>query len=184
MSGGNHIVRDSLPSSSAGAETTPACGLEGRLVAERLNETASRGLWTYVAAMKAARGDDADNAAVIHGWFNKVGAIELQRDDNPKWRMAVQVCDSTGFLKAFLKPDVIEELVGASVGEYAASSEDAQKVMFTACAARLGKYCGRIKLMQTEGKTFKIMKLDPQPTKFAQIVVKALKERVEAARKR
>ena len=181
-------VRDSLPSSSGGGTRgTPVVGADARYVAERLNATGVRGAWTYIAALKAVRDDLADDdKPVIHGWISKVGAIELQTAGSaPKWRARVQISDSTGYVNAWMRSSVLELAAGVTISQYIAASLDERKSIMDALGARLGTFCGRIKLSDFKSKNVVVFKLDQQPTKFASGVGKALEERrAEFARMR
>ena len=181
-------VRDSLPSSSGGGTRgTPVVGADARYVAEHLNATGVRGAWTYIAALKAVREDLADDdKPVIHGWISKVGAIELQTAGSaPKWRARVQISDSTGYVNAWMRSSVLELAAGVTISQYIAASFDKRKSIMDALGARLGTFCGRIKLSDFKSKNVVVFKLDQQPTKFASGVGKALEERrAEFARMR
>jgi hypothetical protein len=172
-----------VPSSSGGRASrgTPAVvDADAREVAKRLNATGVRGAWTYIAALKAVRDELADDdKPVVHGWISKVGAIELHTGSSttPKWRARVQISDSTGYVNAWLRSGVLELAAGVNIAQYIAASLDDRKAIMNALGARLGKFCGRIKLSDFKSKNVVVFKLDQQPTKFASSVGKALEER-------
>lgn len=167
--------RDSVPTSSRGA----AVDERALRAARHLNATAIKGLWTYIAAVKAVRGDEnASEDATIYGWITRMGRIEVQDDARaPLWRMKMQVSDPTGVTNVLLRNAQLEGVAETSVASYLAADAAGRKVIETAVHDRLNAFCGRIKIGGLKSKHPHVLKLDSQPTSLKRPIADALRAR-------
>ena len=176
---GSELERDSIPS----MPNDVALAGRARDVARRLNETAVKGLWTYVAAVKSARAegvDDKSTSATVHGWITRIGKIEVNEDASrgTMWRLKIQVSDSTGATNAFLRFAQLDAVAESNAAFYAAASEREKVAIEARARRRLEEFCGRIKLAGLKDRIMHVAKLDVQPTSFKSSVIAALDARV------
>ncbi len=173
------LERDSIPS----MPNDVALAGRARDVARRLNETAVKGLWTYVAAVKSARAegvDDKSTNATVHGWITRIGTIEVKTEDASRgkmWRLKIQVSDSTGATTAFLRFAQLDAVAESTAAAYDAASAREKKTIEDRVRRRLEEFCGRIKLSGLRDRIMHVAKLDVQPTSFKSSVVEALDAR-------
>lgn len=176
---GSGLERDSIPS----MPNDVALAGRARDVARRLNETAVKGLWTYVAAVKSARAegvDDKSTSATVHGWITRIGKIEVNEDASrgKMWRLKIQVSDSTGAANAFLRFAQLDAVAESNAAVYAAASAREKAAIEARARRRLEEFCGRIKLAGLKDRIMHVAKLDVQPTSFKSSVIAALDARV------
>jgi len=167
--------RDSVPTSSRGV----ALDERALRAARHLNATAVKGLWTYIAAVKAVRGDENASAeATIYGWITRAGKIEVQVDARaPLWRMKIQISDPTGVTNVLLRNAQLEGVTETSVESYLAADADGRQAIEAAAHERLGAFCGRIKIGGLKSKHLYVLKLDSQPTSLKRHIADALRAR-------
>jgi hypothetical protein len=167
--------RASVPSSS-----TPALDDHAMALVRHMNESAVKGLWTYLGCVRAARAsiDDKSATATVHAWITRTGKIEVQEDAVPPlWRIRIQVSDPTGATSAYLRNAPLDAFAGTTASAYVAADERERKSIEASIRTRLEEFCGRIRLGSLKDKIMVVQKLDAQPTVFKPSVVGALRAR-------
>ena len=169
------LERDSAPASSGRGVPPDEHVLD---VARHFNRTAMKGLWTYIAAMQAARSVGECEEATVHAWIAHTGKIEVQEEARPPlWRLKMQISDPTGVATVLLRNAQLESATGTTVSEYLAANEARKRDIETAARTRLETFCGRVKIGGLKGKHLFVLKLDTQPTTFKSSVADALRAR-------
>jgi hypothetical protein len=167
--------RSSVPSSSA-----PALDDRAMALVQRVNESAVKGLWTYLGCLRAARAslDDKSAMATVHAWITRTGRLEVQEDARPPlWRVKIQISDPTGAASAYLRTAPLDAFAGTTATAYVAADARERESIEASIRKRLEEFCGRIRLASLKEKIMVVQKLDAQPTGFKPSVVGALRAR-------